>query len=173
MALSLALRPETAEDLPFLLQVYAGTREQEMAQTGWPPEQKEEFLRMQFDAQHRYYQAQWPDANYEIVLCSGTPEPGGPRPHFESNPAALGAAAGRLYLDRGPVEFHILDIALLPAYRNLGIGTLLLERLIAEAGAAGKPLVIYVERNNPARTLYDRLGFVVAGEHDLYLLMKR
>jgi ribosomal protein S18 acetylase RimI-like enzyme len=66
-----------------------------------------------------------------------------------------------------------MDIALAPAYRGRGIGTQLLRDLMAEADASGRKLSIHVEVNNPARALYDRLGFRPAGEHGVYVLMER
>jgi ribosomal protein S18 acetylase RimI-like enzyme len=84
-----------------------------------------------------------------------------------------GQSAGRLYVARWEDEIRIVDIALLPEFRGRGIGGSLLADLIAEADAAGKPLSIHVEQNNPARSLYDRLGFEEAGEHGVYVLMRR
>jgi ribosomal protein S18 acetylase RimI-like enzyme len=43
-----------------------------------------------------------------------------------------------------------------------------MQDLIDEADAAGKAVSIHVEKNNPARRLYERLGFVVAGEQGVY-----
>jgi ribosomal protein S18 acetylase RimI-like enzyme len=86
---------------------------------------------------------------------------------------AGGEPAGRLYVARWEDEIRIVDIALLPEYRGRGLGTALLQGLIKEAEAAGKPLSIHVEMNNPARPLYDRLGFEEAGEFGVYVLMKR
>ena len=57
-----------------------------------------------------------------------------------------------------------MDIALLPEYRGRGIGTALLEELLVEADATGRRVTIHVERFNPARRLYERLGFVEAGD---------
>jgi predicted GNAT family acetyltransferase len=42
-----------------------------------------------------------------------------------------------------------------------------------EADASSRTLSIHVEQNNPARSLYDRLGFLPAGEHGVYVLMER
>ena len=42
----------------------------------------------------------------------------------------------------------------------------------AEAHAEGKPVSIYVERNNPALSLYDRLGFRSTGGTEVYLRME-
>ncbi len=86
---------------------------------------------------------------------------------------AGGRPAGRLYVARWEDEIRIVDIALLPEHRGNGLGTALLRELIEEADAAGKPLSIHVEQNNPARPLYDRLGFEEAGEFGVYVLMRR
>ena len=53
------LRPMQAGDEPFLFRLYASTRSAEMALVDWSDEQIETFLRMQFAAQHRYYQDQF------------------------------------------------------------------------------------------------------------------
>jgi predicted GNAT family acetyltransferase len=43
---------------------------------------------------------------------------------------------------------------------------------MADAEAAGKTLTIHVEQFNPARHLYERLGFKIIKEtHGVYLLM--
>ena len=109
---------------------------------------------MQFAAQDRWYHDQMPDASYQVVLVDGEP-------------------AGRLYVDRRADEIRVVDIALLPEHRGRGIGTELLRTLIAEAEASGRKLSIHVEANNPARGLYERLGFRPAGEHGVYVLMER
>jgi ribosomal protein S18 acetylase RimI-like enzyme len=66
-----------------------------------------------------------------------------------------------------------MDIALAPVFRGRGIGTDLLRVLIAEADETARKLSIHVEVNNPARALYERLGFQPAGEHGVYVLMER
>ena len=143
----------TSDDLDFLRRVYASTRSEEMAQSGWGSLQIQDFLDSQFDYQHRYYQSEFPDASYDLILIDGT-------------------AAGRLYLDRRKSEHRIIDIALLPDYRGKGIGTRLLKQVLDEANRAGKSVGIHVERNNPALHLYERLGFLKTGESGLYYLME-
>jgi hypothetical protein len=64
----ISTRAMSPEDEPFLRRVYAGTREEELAVVPWSIDQKDAFLRMQFDAQHRYYQDQFPDASFDVVL---------------------------------------------------------------------------------------------------------
>jgi ribosomal protein S18 acetylase RimI-like enzyme len=146
------LRPATAADEAFLRVVYAWTRADELAMTGWTDEQKAAFVGMQFDAQASYYREIYPEATYEVVVVDGED-------------------AGRLYLARFPDEIRVVDIALLPPYRGRGVGTMLLSDVLAEAGAAGQRVIIHVEHTNPARALYERLGFAVVEEAGLYFRM--
>ena len=154
MSSPITLRPATAEDVPFLKRVYASTRAEEMAIVPWTSEQKDAFIEMQFRAQDTDYRGNYPDAAYDVILRGTTP-------------------AGRLYVHRRESEISILDIALLPEHRGAGIGGALLNDLIAESEAAGKPLVIHVEKYNRAQTLYRRLGFVETDENGVYWRMER
>jgi len=149
----IGLRPATAEDGPLLYAVYASTRAEELALVDWDEGQKTAFVQMQFTAQHQYYHEHYADAAFQVVVCDGDP-------------------AGRLYVARWPTEIRIIDIALLPQYRNRGIGGLLLEQLLDEAAQAGKRVSIHVERFNPALRLYARLGFRQLEERGVYLLME-
>jgi ribosomal protein S18 acetylase RimI-like enzyme len=80
--------------------------------------------------------------------------------------------AGRFYVHRREREIRLMDIALLPEHRGRGIGSALLHDLFAEAAAAGKRVTVHVEEYNPARRLYERLGFKKIGEHGVYHLME-
>jgi ribosomal protein S18 acetylase RimI-like enzyme len=133
--------------------LYASTREQELTVVPWDDAQKAAFLRMQFDAQHAYYQEHYEGAAFDIILVGGQP-------------------AGRFYVERASEEFRIIDIALLPEYCNRGIGTTLLRGLQSEAAAADKPLRIHVERFNPALRLYERLGFRLVEDRGVYLFLE-
>jgi ribosomal protein S18 acetylase RimI-like enzyme len=147
------LRPATAADREFLLGVYASTREQELAQVEWQNGAREAFIEHQFSAQDQHYRANYPGATLDVIEADGEP-------------------AGRLYVHRGDDDIRIMDIALAPDFRGRGIGTALLCELMDEAGSSGRSLSIHVEMQNPARSLYERLGFVPAGEHGVYVLMK-
>ena len=154
MTPNVALRAVEPGDEEFLYLVYASTREEELAQTGWDETQKAAFLRMQFDAQSRYYEEHYRGAEFSVILSNGLP-------------------AGRLYVTRWPEEIRIVDIALLPRHRGMEIGTRLLKDLISESEESGKPLSIHVERFNPALRLYERLGFEKKVDKGVYLLMER
>ncbi len=152
--MNLSLRPIAVPgDLEFLHRVYASTREEELRQTGWDAAQKEAFTRMQFDAQHAYYQAHYAGASFDVIQVDGAP-------------------AGRLYLDRRADEIRIMDITLLPEFRGQGIGTGLLRQILAEGQAKNLPVTIHVEAFNPARWLYERLGFHTIDDKGVYLFMR-
>ncbi|MGH8611495.1 MAG: GNAT family N-acetyltransferase, partial [Gammaproteobacteria bacterium] len=134
--MTLGFRPIGPDDQAFLLEVYASTRREELALTDWDEDKKARFLQMQFTAQHQYYQDYYTETDFLIILLDDLP-------------------VGRLYLGRWPSEIRIVDLALLPAHRNAGIGTRILQAILAEATLAGKAVRIHVEKLNPALHLYE------------------
>jgi GNAT superfamily N-acetyltransferase len=58
-------------------------------------------------------------------------------------------------------------------FQNRGIGTAVLRRLFAEAERMGKPMTVGVVKFNPARGLYERLGFRTVGDDAHKFYMKR
>ena len=149
---AVALRPVAQGDREFLVELYGSVREPELAHVPWDDAMRRAFVEQQFAAQDAHYREHYPGARLDLIEIDGEP-------------------AGRLYVHRGRREIRIMEIALAPAFRGRGIGAGLLRVLIGEASTSGRRLSIYVEANNPARRLYERLGFRVAGEHGVYLLM--
>ena len=86
---------------------------------------------------------------------------------------AAGTPIGRLAVDRREANLHLIDIALVPERRGEGVGGAILSDLIAEAETLGFPLTLQVDQANPARWLYERLGFRVVEARRPYLLMER
>jgi ribosomal protein S18 acetylase RimI-like enzyme len=115
---------------------------------------KKAFVEQQFEAQDADYRRTRPRATFEVIEVDGRP-------------------AGRLYLDRADRTIHVIDIALLPGFRGRGVGTRLLSDLAEEADRGGRALEIYVEHLNPARRLYERLGFREVEEGPVYTRMER
>ena len=111
-------------------------------------------LRQQFEAQDHHYRTYYHSTTFDVVWLDEQP-------------------VGRLYVARWDREIRIVDIALLPSVRGRGLGTALLRRLFAEADAAGATVTIHVERENPARRLYERLGFRLAEDKGVYLFLAR
>jgi ribosomal protein S18 acetylase RimI-like enzyme len=120
----------------------------------WDDTQKAVFLRQQFDAQDAWWQENYAAASFDVIVVDGEP-------------------AGRLYVHRGRSEIRIVDIALLPEHRGNGIGTRLVEDLLAEGDVEAKSVTIHVERMNPALRLYERLGFTLAEDKGVYLFLER
>jgi RimJ/RimL family protein N-acetyltransferase len=149
----ITFRPVAESDQPFLRALYGSTREQEMQMLPWTPEQKAEFLDFQFLAQTKHYDDYYGQAEFLIIELDRSP-------------------IGRLYLHRRDADIEIIDIALLPEHRAKGLGRQLLQEVIDEASRGGKTVTIYVEHFNPARHLYDRLGFQHVDTNGVYHLMK-
>ncbi len=147
------LRSIQTEDEPFLARLYASTRETEMALVDWSEEQKAVFLKMQFDAQHRHYLATYSDALFEVIEDGGEP-------------------VGRLYVDHRPEAIHVIDIALLPEYRGIGLGGKIMQDVLRQGEDAGLPVTIHVEQFNPAIRFYQRLGFEMLQGEGLHYLMR-
>ncbi len=57
-----------------------------------------------------------------------------------------------------------LAIAVLPRYLGHGVGTLLLQHMLEAAKQRYPRVVLSVRATNPAKRLYERMGFVVTGE---------
>jgi len=147
-------RPVAESDRPLLFDLYASTREAELAMTPWTPEQKAQFLAMQFQAQITGYGSAFPRALHEIIMAGGRP-------------------AGRLYLSREAERLHILDITIAPEQRNAGIGSAVLAEILEEGKRDGKKVTIYVESFNPSLRLFLRLGFQVISQDNFQLLLER
>lgn len=150
----LTLRPADAADRPFLERVYAESRAEELRPVPWSDAEKDAFLRSQFAAQDAYYRRHYPRCAFFVVERDGRP-------------------IGRLYRDDRPDEIRVVDLALLTSERRRGVGGRLLQAVLDEAAAAGLPVRIHVERTNPARRLYDRLGFQVEEPGEVYDLLIR
>ena len=150
---NVTLRPVSPDDYDFLVDVYGSTRAEEMALVPWTVEQQQMFVRSQFAAQQDHYSKTYPAASHDIILADDRP-------------------VGRLYVARLGHETRIVDITLLPAERNAGIGSYLIKQLLDEAKDSGKLTRIFVEEFNPSLRLFERLGFSPSEQHGIHLLMQ-
>lgn len=138
----LTWRPVAPEDEFFLRDLYADLRAEELASTGWSPGQKRAFTDSQFDLQDRHFRMRFPEGDFLILQRGARP-------------------IGRLYLDRQPDGFLVIDIGLMASSRGRGLGREILQHLWGRARDAGAAKVwLHVRRDNPrAIALYARLGF--------------
>ena len=152
--MTITLRPAVESDRPLLFELYASTREEEMQRVPWTEAQKQAFLEMQFNGQTEGYRSTHPQGSHEMI-CAGE------------------RAVGRLYTDRYTDKLHILDITIAPEFRNAGIGSEILVRILEEADRNRQRVTIYVEDFNPSMRLFERLGFRTASVDGFLVLLER
>ena len=151
---SITLRPIRAEDQPFLYEVYASTRQEELAPVPWSDAQKAAFLRMQFDAQHQHYQE-----------------------HYTARSFRSSCATGNRWVGctciAGPLKSGSSISPCCPNIAAPASAARCSANCMDEADRAGQPLTIHVEHNNPALHWYERLGFRAIGDTGVYLFLER
>lgn len=69
-------------------------------------------------------------------------------------------------------RWHIRQFQILPEYHGKGIGSKVLSLLQSKAKGVNMPITLNVLYQNPARRLYERMGFKVIGENGLEYQMK-
>jgi ribosomal protein S18 acetylase RimI-like enzyme len=153
-AAAISLRDATAADLPFLLELFASVRTPELAASGWTEAEKRTFCDRQYALQDRHYREHFAGARCLVVQAGSTP-------------------VGRLYRAAVGDNLYVLDIALVSQARGQGIGTTLMRDLCAEADRGGLTTILHVEPANPAKRLYERLGFVAGATAGVYCEMRR
>lgn len=155
VSLGIVLRPQVKEDYAFLTRLYVSIRWHEVQRVEqWDDAMRLAFLEDQYSKQHRHYTAHYTRSDFMII---------------EQN----GEAIGRLLLDRGHVtDLRVVDIALLPQARGQGMGQAFLAAIQDEARSEGKKVSIHVEQENPAKRLYNRMGFRDISQTGPYWLLE-
>lgn len=141
--MQLSLRAATEADLPFLLALRQESMGPHLAAAGLHGTADDFMARVM----HRFDCA-------EILLADGTP-------------------VGLLKLQREPGKWYLHQLQLAGDVRGQGLGRRLLEQILAEADRAGAPVTLSVLKANPARRLYERLGFIAIGEDAIEIHMSR
>jgi len=145
-------RPVGAGDRDLLRELFAGSRDDLDL---LPADVRSAMVDLQQRAQEQQYAAAYPHARHAILAVDGID-------------------VGRLVLDHAGDGVHVVDVSVLAAHRDRGIGTSVLTDVIDEAAGAARPVRLQVwAGNHRARRLYERLGFVVTGEAGGYLHMAR
>ena len=152
-AAGLVLTPAREADFSLLATIYATAREEELRLAPWTDAQKRAFTDWQSQQQELHYALHYPAAE-RLVIARDEP-------------------IGRMYVDTGREEVRLMDLTLLPACRSRGVGTILVQALLAYSDALRRPASLHVEPGNPARRLYLRLGFEAVETRGMYEFMKR
>ena len=83
-----------------------------------------------------------------------------------------GKDVGWLQVAELPAEIRLQKFFVSPQYQRSGIGSEVLRNLLATWRTTGKKIVLKVLKNNPARRLYERLGFSVVAEAGVTFRMR-
>lgn len=141
-----ALRPARARDRTFQRMLFAACRADAIFIARMHEAQREAFLDSQFALQDAHYRRFFAGSEYLIVTLRGSP-------------------VGRIVIERKAKEWRLIDIGLTPEARGRGLGSALIAAVqTACAAVRAEGLHLQVEVNNPARRLYQRLGFSVTGD---------
>ena len=130
----LSFRPAVESDIPFLLELRRQTMSEHLTASGVIQSKEEHMGRVL--------------AAFECALVVMQ----------KSEPIGL------LKVDCKKKEWELVQIQLLPSVQGQGIGDYLLRSLVQQARAANVSLRLRVLKANPARRLYERVGFVVVAE---------
>ena len=149
----LSLRHAGTADAALIAAIYAATRAEELRQVGWSVEQKKAFTDWQSQQQELHYATHYPECE-RLVVARGQP-------------------IGRIYVDTTRLEVRLMDVTLLPEHRNQGVGSALMAAFLGYADGLRRPSSLHVEPFNPARRMYERLGYGVVETRGLYEYMVR
>jgi ribosomal protein S18 acetylase RimI-like enzyme len=137
-----AFRPATEADIPFLLRLRRQTIDPHLAVAGMAQSDEAHLQRVLYGFD-----------SAQIVLLAGEP-------------------VGLLKVVRTAPVWDLIQIQVAPSAQGKGLGEQLLRRLMAQAMAAGSSIKLSVLKANPAKRLYERMGFTVTAEtEDAYEML--
>lgn len=134
-------RPTAAQDADPLRALLLADATQALA--GLPEPLRGELAALQVRAREAHLATAWPTSVSWTVAVGATSVP-----------------VGRIVLAEEPGGWHVVDLRIHPAWRGRGVASACLRQLAAEADRVGRWLSLTVGVDNPARGLYEKLGFV-------------
>lgn len=140
---SIELRAARPDDASFLYGLLKSTMRDYVAQIwGWDERWQQKHFLERFEPSEE-----------RIIVCEGRD-------------------IGVLAVEQTESEYFLSKIYLLPEYQRQGIGTQLIRSVLDDASRSGLPVTLRVLKVNPARRLYERLGFVEVGETETHYRME-
>jgi GNAT superfamily N-acetyltransferase len=140
---AISLRQATQSDYDFLYELVQVTmREYVEPIWGWDEEW-----------QRAYFQEHFDPTQVQIIVLGGQD-------------------IGAVSVEIRPEEHFLARLYLLPDYQRCGVGTHLIWSILDKAFTQGLPVTLQVLKGNPAKRLYERLGFAETGETETHYLMK-
>ena len=151
---TLRLRPETPADAAFLFALHESVKGAELELLPVGDLMRQQLLDMQFRAMTASYRSRFPAGRFETITMDESP-------------------IGRLITDDGESRFRIVYIALLPKWRNRGIGMVLMTSVLAGPRSLGTSCEATVALDNLASMrLWSRLGFTERERNDTDLVLE-
>jgi GNAT superfamily N-acetyltransferase len=138
-----ALRPARPEDFDFCARLYFSGMDEIIRE-----------LKLDMALQTADLRARWDAAEVEIITSDGE-DVGWMQSSIQGDARFL----AQIFIDA--------------PFQRRGIGTDIIHRLIDRANHAGQPVTLGVVKTNPARRLYERLGFRITHEDDRKFYMRR
>jgi len=133
---ALTFRRATDADIPFLLELRRRTMSEHLRSSGIEPSESERRERVLVSFD-----------SAEVILLAGVP-------------------VGLLKVVRNPGDWALVQIQIVPEKQGRGFGSTIIGKLLADAVQARVPVKLSVLRTNPARKLYQRLGFRIVAQND-------
>ena len=82
-------------------------------------------------------------------------------------------STSKIKIENREGEYYLGLIEILPEYQGHGVGTAVIQDFLAAAQAHNLPATLHVlKSNDPARKLYERLGFTIVAEEKHKYKMK-
>ena len=136
-------RPATASDVDFLYALHVATMKGYVDQTwGWDDAFQESVFRKNYVP-----------AEIQVIIFA------------EKD-------IGMLSLEEREEDIFLRAIEIHPDYQGQGIGRAIIQKIIAAGALKMKPAFLHVLKVNPAKRLYERLGFSVVSETSTHFQMR-
>jgi len=138
--LAVTTRPTSDDDSMLLFELYASSRAEELSRSGWVTPQQRSFFRMQAQNQELYFQRHYDHLDRRTICINGF-------------------SAGRVLIDRPGHAITVVDLALLPAFRGRGVGSLLIRSILQEAAEKRLPVHLEAPKRGDVFVHCEQLGF--------------
>ena len=129
MSRQIKLREASPTDVPFLLMLRKLTMTEHLERAAMPTDDEAHFKRI------------WSNFEDAKIICEGN------------------TSVGLLKMNRKSGEWHLQQIQVLPSHQGKGIGKTVLGVVLDEARHEDVSVSLSVLHGNPARRLYEQLGF--------------
>ncbi|SDP33875.1 GNAT family N-acetyltransferase [Afipia sp. GAS231] len=143
MARQIILRQAEAEHYDFALRLYLLTMQPYV----------QELVTWDEQEQRATFAAQWKLDEVSIISVEGND-------------------VGWLQVAELPAEIRLQKFYVSPQYQGSGIGSEVLGNLLVAWRSTDKKIVLRVLKNNPARRLYERLGFAAIADNGITFRMR-